>query len=337
MATPATRKPSQREQPGLLRAPNLAAMASDRPLLGILLMIGFTIVAPGMDALAKLAGEAIPVGQILAFRFGVQALLLLPLAAVLGRLVWPGPPELRIHFARAGLILAATGAFFAALRVMPIADAIAIFFVEPFVLTLLGAAFLGEAVGWRRLLACATGFAGALLVIRPSLAAFGPVALLPLVTAVCFALYMILTRRMAHSLHPVALQAWTALAASALILPLLLAFDGSAVAPLDPVLPEGRYWAFLAGIGVTASLSHVMISAALRHAPAATLAPLQYLEIVAATALGYLVFADLPDAQTGLGIAIIVGSGLYVILRERRLARPPQPSPRAVAQARPAP
>jgi len=289
-------------------------------------MIGFAILAPGMDAFAKLAGAVIPVGEILAFRFGIQSLVLLPIALLLGCMTRPSMADLGWHFARAALILLATGAFFTALRFMPIADAIAIFFVEPFVLTLFGAAFLGEQIGWRRLLACTVGFAGAMLVIRPSFAEFGLVALFPLCTAVSFALYMILTRRTARALHPVAVQAWTALAASALILPVLVVFQGSNIQPFDPVMPQGIFWAYLAGVGIIATATHLMVSAALRFAPAATIAPLQYLEIISATALGYFIFADLPDSQTLLGIAIIIASGVYVILRERRaLAPPPAP------------
>lgn len=281
-------------------------------------MIGFALVAPGMDALAKLSAATIPVGQILAFRFGVQMGLLVPLALVLGVWVRQSMAEIGTHFLRAGLILLATGAFFTALKVMPIADAIAIFFVEPFILTLFGAVFLGESIGWRRLLACGIGFCGALIVIRPSFSEFGLVALLPLLTAVSFALYMILTRRVARRMHPVALQGWTALAAFAIILPVLLMFNDSDVAVFDPVMPQGMVWIFLLGVGITASASHLMISGALRYAPAATIAPLQYLEIVTASILGYLIFADLPDAQTLLGIAIIMASGIFVILRERR-------------------
>ena len=281
-------------------------------------MIGFALVAPGMDALAKLSAATIPVGQILAFRFGVQLGLLVPLALVLGVWVHQSMAEIGTHFLRAGLILLATGAFFTALKVMPIADAIAIFFVEPFILTLFGAVFLGESIGWRRLLACGIGFCGALIVIRPSFSEFGLVALLPLLTAVSFALYMILTRRVARRMHPVALQGWTALAAFAIILPVLLMFNDSDVAVFDPVMPQGMVWIFLLGVGITASASHLMISGALRYAPAATIAPLQYLEIVTASILGYLIFADLPDAQTLLGIAIIMASGIFVILRERR-------------------
>lgn len=290
----------------------------DRPFLGVLLMIGFALVAPGMDAFAKLAGQAIPVAEILGFRFGIQSLLLVPLALALGQMKWPSPAAFGWHILRAALILAATGFFFTALRFMPITTAIAIFFVEPFILTLLGAAFLGEPIGWRRLLACAAGFFGAMLVIRPEFTALGAVALCPLMTAICFAFYMIATRHTARTLHPVALQAWTALAAILLILPLLVLFQGSGVQVFDPVLPQGRYWAYLSGVGVTASATHLMLAAALRSVPAATLAPLQYLEIISATGLGFLIFSDLPDALTVLGITIIMGSGLFVILRERR-------------------
>ncbi len=220
-------------------------MIGDRPLLGVFLMVGFALTAPGMDALAKLAGDRIPIGQILAFRFCIQAVLLLPLAFMLGLLKYPSPSEAFWHVIRAVLILAATALFFSALRFMSIADAIAIFFVEPFILTLLGAVLLGERVGWRRLAACATGFLGALLVIRPSFAAVGVVALFPLGTAVCFSLYMIVTRQTARSLHPVALQAWTALAASVLIIPVLIGFQDSGIFPLDPMIPEGKYWFYL--------------------------------------------------------------------------------------------
>ena len=296
-------------------------MTFDRPVLGVLLMIGFSAVAPLMDAFAKLAGQAIPVGEILAFRFGLQVATLMPVAWALGMLELPSARDGAVYVLRAALILTATGAFFTALKAIPMADAIAIFFVEPFILTLLGAALLGESIGWRRLLACAVGFAGAMLVIRPSFANFGPVALLPLVTALCFAFYMALTRGMARRLNPLAMQVWTALAASALILPLLALFEGTGDAVFDPVRPEGEYWLWLAGVGLTASVSHLFVSYALKFAPAATIAPLQYLEIVAATLLGLAIFGDLPDAQTFAGIAVIVASGLYVFMRERRMER----------------
>ena len=287
----------------------------------MLCMVGFAAIAPIMDTFAKATPDYIPVMQILSFRFGIQAAILLPVACLLGLMHLPGLRECGLHLVRALLIVIATGLFFSAVRHMPIANAIAIFFVEPFILTLLGWFLLGEEVGWRRIAACIVGFAGAVLVIQPSFQELGLVALFPLGTALSFAFYMIMTRRMARQMHPFALQSYTALAAMVIVVPLLVGFNGSGSTLLDPAMPHGiAIWTLL-GVGIISTISHIFISFSLRLAPASTVAPLQYLEIVAATALGYWVFGDFPDALTWLGISIIIGSGLYVIARERALSR----------------
>lgn len=292
-------------------------MTTDRTLLGILCVIAFSLIAPVMDAFAKATPAYIPVMQILAFRFGIQFLALTPLVLFLRRVHRPTLAECGLHLMRAALIVAATGLFFTAVRHMPIANAIAIFFVEPFILTLLGGFLLGEEVGPRRIIACIVGFVGALLVIQPSFEDLGVVALFPLGTAFCFAFYLIMTRRMAVRMQPLTLQSYTALAACVIILPLLTLYNGTGNALLDPAMPHGLAIWTLLGVGVVSTISHIFISYALRLAPAATIAPLQYLEIVAATALGYWIFDDFPDALTWAGIAIIVASGLYVFMRER--------------------
>ncbi len=302
-------------------------MSRDHTLYGILLMVGFSLIAPLMDSMAKLIGDAVAVGQIAATRFAVQSALLLPLAAVMGWLHRPDRAELGLHVVRSVLLMVATAFFFTAVRYMPIADAIAIFFVEPFILTLLGGWLLGEQVGPRRYIACAVGFGGALLIIQPSFQELGAVALLPLVTALCFAFYMILTRRMATRMHPITLQVYTGLAALVVALPVLWSFDGSGIGPLDPSWPEARELKLLAALGLIATISHVCISFALSLAPASVLAPLQYIEIVGATFFGFYIFGDLPDALTFVGIALIVGSGLYVFVRERAMQRRPTPAP----------
>lgn len=295
--------------------------------VGIGLMVLFCGLAPLQDSFAKLIGDAVAVGQIAATRFVFQAALLLPVAAALGALHRPGAREGALHLARGALLFVATAFFFTAIRFMPIADAIAIFFVEPFILTLLGGLMLGEPIGPRRYVACGIGFAGALLIIQPSFQAVGAVALLPLVTAFCFAFYMILTRRMATRMHPITLQAYTGVAAVLLALPILWAFDGSGLAPLDPGWPAAREARLLIALGLVATLSHVCISFALSCAPASLLAPIQYLEIVAATGFGYYIFGDLPDLLSAAGIALIVVSGLFVFFRERHLERRPVPQP----------
>jgi len=289
----------------------------DRTVAGILCMIAFTVLAPVMDSFAKATPEVIVVGLILAVRFGFQVATLIPLALSLGMAHRPNLRESGLHLLRGFLLLLATGLFFSALRHMPIANAISIFFVEPFILTLLGGLLLGEDVGRRRIIACLVGFGGALLVIQPSFAELGWVALMPLGTAFCFAGYMIMTRSMAQKIHPITLQGYTAAGATVIIVPLLVIFDGTGNAALDPVVPQGLAIWTLLGVGVIATVSHLFISFALRMAPAATIAPLQYLEIVVATGLGYWIFGDFPNALTWVGIVIIVGSGLYVFAREQ--------------------
>jgi len=298
-----------------------------RVTLGILFMVGFSLTAPVMDSFAKLIGSALPVAQVAAIRFFAQALLLTPLAAAMGWLHRPRSGELALHLVRAALLLIATSCFFYALQFMPVADAIAIFFVEPFILTLLGGLLLGEAIGPRRYIACTIGFAGALLVIRPSFQDVGAPALLPLVTALLFACYMILTRRMATRMHPITLQAYTGLAALVLAVPVLVAANGSGLAQFDPAWPAAREAWLLVGLGLAATISHICISFALKFAPASTIAPVQYLEIVTATAFGFWIFGDLPDLMAFCGIALIVGSGLFVLFRERHLERRPLPQP----------
>jgi drug/metabolite transporter (DMT)-like permease len=288
------------------------------PLTGVLLMAAGAALAPGIDVFAKLVPHEIPVAQVTAARFIMQSSLLLPIAAFLAVLHLPSRHEIGLHLIRATLIMVATGLFFTALRAMPIADAIAVFFVEPFMLTLLGAWILKETVGPRRIIACVIGFIGALFVIQPSFADTGAVALLPLGTAACFAIYMILTRQMAQQMHPLAMQSYTALAAVALSVPILIMADGSGIAGLDPAWPSAFAIQMMIGVGVMATIAHLLISFAMAYAPASTLAPLQYLEIVAATILGFMIFDDIPTPTTMFGVTIIIASGLYVLARERK-------------------
>jgi drug/metabolite transporter (DMT)-like permease len=302
--------------------------ASDRILPGVSLMILFCVVAPLIDVSAKLAAASVPVGQITAARFLLQAALMAPILALMGLSLRLTPRTLWLSTLRAAFLILSTFTFASAVAVMPVADALAIAFVEPFLLLLLGWAVFGEAVGPRRIAACGVAFLGALLVIRPSLAAFGAVALYPLGTALTFALYLLVTRVLSREMHPVTMQFHTALIGSAICLPVLILAEGTGLGPLDPVMPAGTAWGYLAGVGLAATVSHMAITYALKFAPAATLAPLHYLEIVSAALFGYLVFGDFPGAMTWAGIALIVASGLYVIHRERQIAqRAPVPRP----------
>jgi drug/metabolite transporter (DMT)-like permease len=293
----------------------------DRILPGVLLMIGFCIFAPLIDVASKLAAQAVPVGVIVLGRGLVQGGLMLPMVMAMGLSMRLAPRSLWLALLRAALLIISTYCFVAAVRVMPIADALAIVFVEPFIILLIGRVVMSEQVGPRRLGACAVGFVGSLFVIQPSFAVFGAVALFPLGTALSFALYMLVTRHLSRTVHPVTMQFHTAVLSAVLCLPVLAIGTRMGEASLTFRLPEGIFWLWCFCMGLASAVSHLAMTYALKFAPSSTLAPLHYLEIVTATLLGYLIFNDFPNRLTWIGIAIIVVSGLYVIHRERQIAR----------------
>ncbi|MCB6178859.1 DMT family transporter [Rhodobacter sp. Har01] len=311
-------------------------MNTDRILPGVLLMLAFCVLAPLLDVSSKLAAEAgLPVGQITTARFVVQGALMLPVVLAMGLSLRLDRRALGFVTLRAVFLILSTFSFVSGIAVMPLADALAIAFVEPFILLLLGPLIFGDHVGPRRLAACLVGFGGALMVIQPSLAVFGLVALWPLGTAVFFAFYMLVTRAISVYMHPVAMQFHTSWTGLALCLPVMLAFDGGALPALDPIWPQGLGWLWLFGVGFWAAVSHICMTYALKFAPSATLAPLHYFEIVVAVLMGYLIFDDLPNRITVTGIAVIVASGLYIIHRERLAHRDRAASAEAEAPAGP--
>ena len=288
------------------------------------LMLLAMLVVPGMDAIAKWLSASISAGQVVWCRFVFQTLLLLPVFwMVRGKMV---PGDLPIHAARGGLMVFGTMVFFTALKYLPIADAIAIFFVEPLILTLLAALFLREKVGWRRLSAVIVGFIGALIVIRPNFEAFGWPAMLPLGAATSFSVYLIITRTLSQREHPIRMQFYSGIF-GAVFVTILMGFGISFEWPvLMPVAPTSFEWGLLFGLALISTVAHLLVVYAFQRGPAGLLAPFQYIEIIGATLLGLLIFEDFPDALTWVGVTIIVASGLYVFHRERALAGRQRPA-----------
>ena len=294
---------------------------TDRPLAGVALMLGFCITAPLLDVAAKLASDRISVGQITAARFVVQCVLMAPFLFVIKLSLKVDKSQRLALCFRAGLLLASTFCFVAAISVMPLADALAIVFVAPFIVLLVGKFYLDEEVGPRRVGAALVGFLGVLFVIQPSFAAFGAVALFPLGTALSFAFYILVTRGLSRQIHPVTLQFYTGLIASIMCVPVIIGSQGKGSELISIVWPEGIFWLWLLGVGFFATLSHMMMTYALAIAPSATLAPLQYFELPMAALLGLIVFGDFPNVLALTGITIIIAAGLYMIHRERVASR----------------
>ena len=304
-------------------------MTQDKPLLGILLMLGFCVVAPMGDAVAKILGQSIPLGQLLLVRFAVQAIILIPMVWAT-KLVWRmNGWVLKLAFLRTVLHIFGIGAMFTALKYLPLADAVAIAFVMPFIMLLLGKYILGEDVGARRLIACIVGFIGTLLVVQPSFANVGWPALLPMVVAVNFSFFMLITRQIAKETNPIGLQAVSGVMAVGIMVPALAITAGMGIDALTLIAPTGFEWSMLGAIGVLGTLAHLLMTWSLRYAPSATLAPMQYLEIPIATVIGFWVFKDLPNGLAAVGIAITIAAGVYIILRERAISRDLAATPEA--------
>ncbi len=300
-----------------------AQSTADLPRLGIVLMLGFCVMAPLGDALAKLLGGQIDVAELVAIRMAVQALVLLPVVWWLGLSLAPAIGRFWLVTLRAILHMAGIGMMFLSLRYLPLADAVAIAFVMPFIMLLLGRFVLQEEVGARRLAACAVGFFGTLLVIQPSFSEIGAPALLPLLVAVDFALFMLVTRQIAKQVDPVSLQAVSGGMATIILLLIYGLTQITGILETQLVMPDFSTGLLLVAIGVVGTMAHLLMTWSLRFAPSATVAPMQYLEIPVATTIGYLIFRDFPNGLAAIGIAITIGAGLYVIFREQRLAAKP--------------
>lgn len=294
--------------------PNHASQDQTR---GIMLMICGMAILPMLDASAKWLGQTLPASEVSAGRFIIQMALLYPFLYMLGHRLTLKSFSLT-EAARGFCLAIATWLFFLALKVLPMAEAISIFFIEPMILTLLAALVLGEAIRIRRIMAIIGGFIGAIIVIQPSFEIFGWPALLPLGTALFFACYMLITRIVAQVKHPLESQISMSLYALITVILLALLNNQFAFEPLAWRLPTLSEYGVLFLLGATATTGHIMVVFALQKADAGLLAPFQYLEVVTASLLGYLIFQDIPKDTTIIGVSIIIASGLYLIHRERR-------------------
>ncbi|MFK8078223.1 MAG: DMT family transporter [Granulosicoccus sp.] len=288
---------------------------------GILFMVSGTMIVPVMDAVAKILGDTLSPLQVTWGRFAFQALIMgIAIVALYGSATLK-PKRPLVHGVRGILLAIATTFFFFSLVYLPLADAIAIFFVQPMLLTLLSAFFLGETIGWHRRLAVIAGFIGALLIIKPGSESFTLAATLPIGAAFFFSVYLVVTRSVANIDNPMTMQfasgVGATIAVSVGLIPGTLANNSAWGAQL----PTTIEWAYLACIGLIAAVGHLLVVIAVNRAPTSVLAPFGYVEIIAATLLGWIIFSDWPDTLSWLGISIIVLSGLYVFVREQRVAK----------------
>ena len=291
---------------------------------GATLMTAAALLTPIPDAMAKILGESygIPVIIIAFARCILQMLSALPLLLASGGWSALRVQNLQLNLLRGVLLAAASIVFFVALKAMPLADAIAIFFIQPMIVTILAVVFLKEKPDLRRIAAVFAGFGGTLLVIQPNLVILGPVATLPLICAILFAIYLVLGRHLSKSNSSLVMHLYTGLGGTLSLGVILTIGSLGNIREFHMIAPMDSFaWMLLIVMGLFASLIHLMYIQAYRLAPAGLLAPLSYIEIVSAIGLGFLLFADFPDTLKGLGIAIIIGSGLMLAWTDRSISQ----------------
>jgi drug/metabolite transporter (DMT)-like permease len=289
-----------------MNAPQALAVParSDRPLLGILFMLAAASFFPVMNGLAKLMSREYSSEQVVWAR--TVSHLVFALALVVPRHGWgivrtrrPG-----VQFVRSLLLIGSTFLFFSAIRFVPIAQAASISFTAPLIVVLLAGPMLGERIRLSRVVAVTLGFLGVLVVIRPGAAVFQWASLLIVGSAACFAVYQILTRRVAGVDRPETSVVYSALVGSVLM-SLIVPFAWRTPGSLADV-------ALLGSLGVLGGLGHYCVARAMMYAAANLLSPFQYWQMVGSVIVGWWLFSEMPDTWTWVGTALIIGAGLYV-------------------------
>jgi len=263
-----------------------------------------------LDGSAKWLVQSVPVLIVVWLRFLTHSLIASALLFPMRGLALVRTRHLRWHLARGLMFVAMTGINFWALQYLQLTVTASIFFMVPILVALMSVPLLGERLDARRWAAIIAGFAGVLVVVRPGSEAFHPAILLSIANAVLYAFFNMMTRKLAAYDPPETIQFLPAVVASVVLAPFALAAWES---------PAGWFeWFVLCMMGIFGGSGHYLLAMAHRYAPASTLAPFLYQQILYMALFGYLVFGNVPDKETWIGAAIVVASGLYLFSRERR-------------------
>lgn len=282
-------------------------IGSNVVLAGILLMLLGDFLFALNDAMGKWLVASFSVGQVLLIRSVGAFIVLGPMIAHQDRsellnVERPGLQVLRVVVATAD-----TGFFYAAVAYLPLADVMTFYMAGPIYVAAISHLFLGEKVGWRRWLAILIGFGGVVIALRPSSASLSLASLFALVGSLCFALSLIMNRVL-RATSDTTLVTWQTLGA-------LVA--GIAFTIGTWKTPSALDLFAMLLLGVVSCVAHLMITRALKLAPASTLAPLQYSLLLWAAVFGLIFFGDVPDTQILIGSAVIVFAGLFIFHRQK--------------------
>lgn len=299
--------------PGIL-AGTTSPLAPEQstPKAVLYLLLAVTLFS-ALDTTAKYLSTrlGVPVSQIVWLRFAGQTLYMLAIYWLwnLPRLLEAQRPGLQM--VRSFLMAATTICNFFALQTLRLDQTITIVFLAPLVVAALAGPLLGEWVGWRRGVAIAVGFCGVLIALHPGTTPMSAAVVVSLTGMLAYALFMLLTRHLTSYDPPFVMLFYSMIVGTVL---------GAPVALKDWVTPEAPLaWLLLALLGVLGGLGHWMFILAYQRAPASTVSPFLYAQLITMVSFGWLVFGHVPDVWTMLGASIIIASGIYLVRRERKV------------------
>lgn len=280
----------------------------NKPLYGVLFILAAGFLLATHDGISKHLTLFYPVFLVAWARYVSQTLLMLVLftPSMRRRIMQTGRPGLQL--ARGLSLVGITLLFFTGLKFIPLAEATAVMFMTPLLVTI-ASALLGEKVRKGQWLAVVCGLVGVLIIVRPGGALFTPAIMLPLGGAVCFTIYQLITRRLSGTDHPVTSNFLSSLVGS-LVMTALVVFNWQ--------VPELQHGLMMAGLGALAMTGHMLLTQAFKYATAATLAPFTYGQIIFAGVIGYLAFQHVPDAGALIGMGIIIASGMGSAWQQRK-------------------
>ncbi|MFN3643523.1 MAG: DMT family transporter [Gemmobacter sp.] len=307
-------------------------MAVSRTVIGVASAFGGGVSFSVNDVVIKFLSGGYPLHQLVLMRAVIAALIvvlvLMPLAGGLHHI---RTRRLGAHVLRALFVVASNVCYFLALAAMPIAEAVALFFIAPLLITAFSVVFLGETVGPRRWTAVAIGLVGVIVMLRPGTEAFQPAALLCLASAAFYAGMHMFTRRMGVTEAAVTFALYVQLTFIVTAGAVGIALgDGRLAGSEDPSLaflfrawiwPPAADWWLIAAIGLSSGIGGFLVAQAYKLVDAGLAAPFEYISLPMAVVWGVVVFGEFPDAFAWAGIALILGSGLYMMWREAQIAR----------------
>lgn len=285
-------------------------MPEARPFIGILLMLGAGLCFAALDATSKHLTQTFSVPMLVWARYTVHFVLMVIFLAPSMRAKLIATQRPVALTARALMLVGTTGFAMAGISIMPLAESTAFLFVTPFVVVILATSLLKESVSAGRWIAVAAGLAGALLIARPGGALSVRGIILMSLAAACYAIYQVQTRQMSVTESTVTMLFYTALVGTVSM---------SLAAPLywGGPMPDPLQALTIASLGIYGGTGHLLMTRAFRHAPASTLSPFLYAQLIWATLLGWIFYAHLPDLLSVAGMIVIVGSSLSIALTER--------------------